>query len=65
MSVLTIAVLVLIAVVVLGLIAVTAEEYAARFGRAEAYRISTRDLPNIAVDIAAEIGAPDRDTTRR
>ena len=61
MSILTIAVLILIAVVVLGLVVVIVEEYGARFGHVETYRISTHELPNIALDI----WATDRDTARR
>ena len=48
MSIYTIAVLALIGVVLLGLIAVIVEEYGTRFGAVETYRISTRELPNIA-----------------
>ena len=61
MSTLTIAVLILITVVVLGLIAVIAEEYSARFGHVETYRISTRELPNVA----PPIGTPDTQRAHR
>ncbi len=61
MSALTIATLVLIAVVILGLIVVIADEIASRFGRTEAYRLSTRDLPNVA----PPIGATDTERVRR
>ncbi len=61
MSALTIATLVPIAVVVLGLIAVLADDIAARFGRTETYHLSTHDLPNVA----PPIGATDRQRARR
>ena len=61
MSTIAIAVLILIAVVALGLIAVLAEEYGVRFGHVETYRISTCELPNVA----PPIGAPDTDPARR
>ncbi len=61
MSTFTIATLTLIVVVVLGLVVIIADEYGSRFGRIETYRISIRELPNVA----AEIGAHDTDAARR
>ena len=57
MSVLTVAVLALIVVVVLGLVVVLADEFAARLGTIETHSISTRDLPNIAPQPGATMGA--------
>ena len=61
MSTLTVAALALIAVVILGLIAVIIKEYGAWVGPIETYRMSTCELPNVA----PPIGAPDTDPARR